>query len=841
MPHCPHKDTCVLRENALAMPLFHLPFRNTHDAYNQFIMYGWKTTFKELDILHHKDVLNIETGRVSNLIVFIVDMSVAEKWKEIMKDTTTFTVKADQTTMHFYFLFDRVNEDDLMFRTRHADSGITIYSEGGQITAPTADCIVNNIEPQYMSTSLIEFIETTLFRIVQDETNKRKRCTMQRDTGFIDLDLAKLVKAQECIRSLQRVKDENRNMWENEIVLTKIIWACATLCKGNPLLLKDLVDLCKTSQTFTDVWIRETWASTDLNSRDSFGLKTLIKISTECSGQSLDKTEKVLSQPLLAGSPYEHALSSLLVDTCKGFTDADKPFYIKGPKDGDETSLMTLEPSSKRLCPISTTPIRLEVSKNGNVQETCEDPDCAKHPQYATNLSVHMLNFINVGFNITVFNERNEDSLLPSAIVPEHKMKYYNERYAIVKIGGKTRVIDRSTPDWECSAYDDFIKMYSYDMSMVVVDKRPIKAIWAKLWFDHPSAKRYNRMRFNPGGPEVLPGLTLNLWTGFSVEPTEKGDCDLYLKLLKEAICDGDQVLYDYVLNWFAYSVQRPECVTETALVFQGPQGCGKGTIVDVFGKLFGEAFTHVIQSSHFTGKFNAQMERCKILFVDEATFGGDRREAGIIKGYITEKTVRIERKGIDHYRADSFINLIISSNNDWAVPVEKDDRRFICVKPNAKFKGNFEFFKSIRTIMDKGGSAKLLHMLKTRDITAFDPKTMPKSKAMEKQKLAVKIESLDPVPMFIHSMLSNQSLPTDEILSSDLYERFMKEMRPIRDVRGISITKFSTTINEILGDGIKLIHKRNGNHKRFDEDKCKAKFALWIGSDVKLMFERVI
>lgn len=52
-----------------------------------------------------------------------------------------------------------------------------------------------------------------------------------------------------------------------------------------------------------------------------------------------------------------------------------------------------------------------------------------------------------------------------------------------------------------------------------------------------------------------------------------------YLKHVHDVICNEDEELYEYVLNWFAYIVQNPCGKTGTVLLLIGKQGTGKNVL----------------------------------------------------------------------------------------------------------------------------------------------------------------------------------------------------------------------------------------------------------------------
>ena len=97
--------------------------------------------------------------------------------------------------------------------------------------------------------------------------------------------------------------------------------------------------------------------------------------------------------------------------------------------------------------------------------------------------------------------------------------------------------------------------------------------------------------------------------------------------------------------------------------------GAGKGMFVRAFGSIFGQHFTHISQSKHLTGNFNAHLEDCVVLFVDEGFWAGDKQGEAVLKHMITEPTLTIEPKGQNVEQVHNRLHMLMASNSEWVVP----------------------------------------------------------------------------------------------------------------------------------------------------------------------------
>jgi hypothetical protein len=256
-----------------------------------------------------------------------------------------------------------------------------------------------------------------------------------------------------------------------------------------------------------------------------------------------------------------------------------------------------------------------------------------------------------------------------------------NAKYAVVRIGGKTRVVTlEDSPAYPgsmvpvFSTIPDFCAFHAKRKKEVVLPSGAVKRVGlGKWWIDHEERRQYDAIVYAPNGSD---DAKLNLFTGFGCA-AEPGNCSLYLAHLHDNICAGNPEHSKYLLGWMAYAVQHAGRQGEVAVVLRGKEGTGKGVFAKEFGRLFGSHFKHIVNAKHLVGHFNAHLQHCSVLFADEAFFAGDRSHESVLKGLITEETILVEPKGVDPYSVRNCVHLIMSSNSDWVVPAGADARRY--------------------------------------------------------------------------------------------------------------------------------------------------------------------
>ncbi len=317
--------------------------------------------------------------------------------------------------------------------------------------------------------------------------------------------------------------------------------------------------------------------------------------------------------------------------------------------------------------------------------------------------------------------ESQTEKIIELSLTPEEKvLREFNKQYAIVRTSTTHILFQRSETLFELDTRSSFKQFHENDFFINSEGKSKNKGAF---WLKHPLRRTFENIVFNPARPGDYDHC-FNIFKGFAVTP-KQGDCSLYWKHVQEVICSNQQENYHYVRKWMACVVQKPTLLA-TALVLRGLQGTGKNKFAEYFGGLFGPHFLTVTSLEHITGKFNNHLKYAYLVHANEALWGGSKKEVGALKAFITDPTIMIEGKGRDAISIDNCRHLIISSNEDWAVPIDLDDRRFFVLNVSPHRKEDVSYFQALSEQMDQAGLAALLFDLLHEDLSAFDPRKMP-------------------------------------------------------------------------------------------------------------------
>ena len=285
----------------------------------------------------------------------------------------------------------------------------------------------------------------------------------------------------------------------------------------------------------------------------------------------------------------------------------------------------------------------------------------------------------------------------------------------------------------------------------------------ADLWLCSKERKSYTGVEFVPGRQDLGDG-TLNLWGGWALEPTH-GDISPFLELTERVVFAEDQRLVEWGLDWVAHLFQKPASLPGKALLLQSGQGYGKNTWIDTIKAPLGSAFLQVSSPKHLVGDFNGHLANKLLVHGAESVWGGDKSKVGPLKALITDEDQAVEHKGKDVYTVRNYKRLVLSSNEDWPIPMDRDDRRFVVSRCAKAFDTTDPFWADYRKWRDAGGAARVFGYLLDRDISGFKPWERLDDVTTSAE---IKLQSADALTQWWHSVLESgsvaESFPIHEV-----------------------------------------------------------------------------
>ena len=328
-----------------------------------------------------------------------------------------------------------------------------------------------------------------------------------------------------------------------------------------------------------------------------------------------------------------------------------------------------------------------------------------------------------------------------------------NDTYAVLPIGGKTRVVTfgelEEFPGLKTivmtQTFGDFAALHNKYRVMITDEDGKRKAIGRGAhWLASRTRRQYDGgMAFMPQHDERVVKNRLNLWIGYGVKPmkpvdgTGESGCQKFLAFMLKVICNGDEAAFDYLRKREAFILQKRRR-SEVALgLHSREEGVGKGFYEKTMIRLLGPK--HAMQvgnPKHVIGAFNPHLETLLRLVADEALFVDSPTHRNALFGLITEEGLTIEPKGLGVYTAQNFLNVSVLSNANHFLPVSDTARRFFIPTVSAEHKQDFPYFKAIQDELDGGGyEALLYHLLKEVDLADFNVRQIPQTDGLRGQR----------------------------------------------------------------------------------------------------------
>lgn len=187
----------------------------------------------------------------------------------------------------------------------------------------------------------------------------------------------------------------------------------------------------------------------------------------------------------------------------------------------------------------------------------------------------------------------------------------------------------------------------------------------------------------------------------------------------------------EHIIDWFAYHVQHPGEKVNHSLVFLGEQGTGKDTIIEPLKYAVGHWNFKDVSPHDILGAFNSY-QMCVILRINEG------RDLGDVNRYqFYERTkvlmaappdvIRVNEKYQPEKAVINCCGVIITTNNKDALYLPPDDRRhFVAYTTRTRADYDEGYWKRMWEWYFAGGFAHVVALLRTRDLSHFDPKAPP-------------------------------------------------------------------------------------------------------------------
>ena len=167
----------------------------------------------------------------------------------------------------------------------------------------------------------------------------------------------------------------------------------------------------------------------------------------------------------------------------------------------------------------------------------------------------------------------------------------------------------------------------------------------------------------------------------------------MILNHFRHIMCSDIKEQYTELLLHIASMIQFPKRQLPVC-IFKSEQGIGKNLLFEQLlgDMILGDEYSVCTEKLDLAvGRFNSILENKTFLILDEtSTFIGDHGVNNLLKSLATQKTINIEKKGMDSYKVPSYINKMIFTNNEAPIRIDESDRRYNMYDVNNKIISDF-------------------------------------------------------------------------------------------------------------------------------------------------------
>lgn len=365
----------------------------------------------------------------------------------------------------------------------------------------------------------------------------------------------------------------------------------------------------------------------------------------------------------------------------------------------------------------------------------------------------------------------------------EEEKNYYTYKEEFensnAKILSTSNYITKIDGDWYIKKQSDFITAYRHLEYPCGEDQENKKFIGR--WILDPEIKIYNKIDCIP---ESLPqnNKIFNTWIQFPkydiIDKDHENICKPFLDHLR-ILCNHEEEVYNYVLHWFAHALKLPHEKIGIMLHFSSKEGAGKGLLILLCEKLFSKKNILDCPSiNDILGDFNSLLSKKYLTFINELEFKQSNPVDGRLKALITDSTLTINSKGVDHYTVNSYHRFISFTNNiDLPIQTSVNDRRKLIIRASDEKCGDKvygdDFFNKIN---NEELISSFYNYLLSLDVSGFMKREVPKTEyqknIMESQK--------SPIELWLISL--SETMLTEEIIMTgteafEAYSQFIKSV----------------------------------------------------------------
>lgn len=240
------------------------------------------------------------------------------------------------------------------------------------------------------------------------------------------------------------------------------------------------------------------------------------------------------------------------------------------------------------------------------------------------------------------------------------------------------------------------------------------------VFLNSPRGKRLESADYMVDQGPVVLGVA-NLWKPPAFEPKadpDRAPVKVFLDHLDYLV--ADPVAREALVAWLAHFVQRPKERPSWGVLLQGTPGTGKSAIVKLLCNWLHRESVRSVGSKVLRSSFNGWAS-CTQLVVCQETKGLRADDYNELKTLFTEDRISVHRKGKDPVDESNHARLLLLSNYDDALWIDRHDRRFLVVEcAGQQHPAGGVHYKALFDLID-GGPEHVVDYLASVDLSGWD------------------------------------------------------------------------------------------------------------------------
>jgi hypothetical protein len=221
----------------------------------------------------------------------------------------------------------------------------------------------------------------------------------------------------------------------------------------------------------------------------------------------------------------------------------------------------------------------------------------------------------------------------------------------------------------------------------------------------------------------------LNIWTGPDIRPSGKAvsrsDAGPFIEFLQRLFPIHEERYY--FRDWLAHAVRYPGQRVNATVLLRSEHGVGKGFLAEtLLPGLLGKSSVGTVALGDVVGQFNDALVGKTLVVIDEV-YKNPESTVNTLKSIQGNKTITLRRKHIPDTTVDNFLNFIMTSNDHFPLPLDREDRRFwvpAFITHKESMKETMSFINTTLKpwLLDEGGMQIVRDLLETVDLSKFHP-----------------------------------------------------------------------------------------------------------------------